>query len=56
MNDTLDEQSRLALVRYRLERADETMEEARIMAENGHYNAASTVCTMLASMPRRPCC
>ena len=40
MKYTLDEQSRLALVRYRLERADETMEEARIMAENGHYNAA----------------
>jgi len=36
MKDTLDEQSRLGLVRYRMERANETMEEARILAENSH--------------------
>ena len=40
MKETLDEQSRLGLIHYRIERADETMEEVRIMAENGHYNAA----------------
>ena len=40
MKETLDEQSRLELVRYRLERADETMEEVSILAERGHYNAA----------------
>lgn len=40
MNETLDEQSRIGLVRYRMERASETMEEARILADNGYYNAA----------------
>lgn len=40
MKETLDEQSRLGLMRYRLERANETMEEAEILAERGHYNAA----------------
>jgi uncharacterized protein (UPF0332 family) len=40
MKETLDEQSRLGLMRYRMERADETMEEAGILAERGHYNAA----------------
>ena len=28
MNETLDEQSRCSLVRYRIERADETIDEA----------------------------
>ena len=40
MKETLDEQSRLGLIQYRIERADETMEEADILAERGHYNAA----------------
>lgn len=40
MKETLDEQSRLGLIRYRMERADEAMEEAGILAERGHYNAA----------------
>ena len=40
MKETLDEQSRLELTRYRMERANETMEEAGILAERGHYNAA----------------
>ena len=40
MKETLDEQSRKELVLYRMERADETMEEVRLLAENGHYNAA----------------
>ena len=40
MKETLDEQSRLGLVRYRMERADETMEEVSILSEHGHYNAA----------------
>ena len=39
MNETLDEQSRQSLVRYRLERADETIIEAKLMASEGHYNA-----------------
>ena len=40
MKETLDEQSRQGLVRYRIERADETMEEVGLMAGHGHYNAA----------------
>ena len=40
MKETLDEQSRIGLIHYRTERADETMEEAGILAERGHYNAA----------------
>ena len=40
MKETLDEQSRFGLMHYRVERADEAMEEAAIMSENGHYNAA----------------
>ena len=40
MKETLDEQSRLGLMHYRMERADETMEEVGIPAERGHYNAA----------------
>ena len=41
MKETLDEQSRKALVSYRLERADETMKEAEILAREQHYNAAA---------------
>ena len=40
MKETLDEQSRLGLMHYRMERADETIEEVGILAERGHYNAA----------------
>ena len=40
MNETLDEQSRTDLVKYRMERADETLLEARLLAKEGYYNAA----------------
>ena len=40
MKETLDEQSRDALISYRLDRSDETMEEVAILSERGHYNAA----------------
>ena len=40
MKETLDEQSRTDLVRYRIERADETMKEAGLLAKDGYYNAA----------------
>ena len=40
MNETLDEQSRQALVQYRLERAIETMEEVTLLANESHFNAA----------------
>lgn len=41
MNETLDAQSREALVQYRLERADETLKEVEILANESHYNAAA---------------
>lgn len=40
MNETLDEQSRQALVKYRLERAAETLKEADVLTREGYYNAA----------------
>ncbi|MBQ7427486.1 MAG: HEPN domain-containing protein [Prevotella sp.] len=40
MKETLDEQSRTDLVKYRIERADETLQEARLLAKEGYYNAA----------------
>jgi len=40
MNEILDEQSRWSLVRYRIERSDETIVEAKLLADDGHYNAA----------------
>lgn len=36
----LDDDSRNALVEYRLERANKTMEEAALLEEKGYYNAA----------------
>ena len=41
MKETLDEQSREALVQYRLERAEETLKEVEILAHEAHYNAAA---------------
>ena len=40
MKETLDEQSRADLMRYRMERADETLQEAGLLAKEGYYNAA----------------
>ena len=40
MNETLDEQSRSDLVKYRLDRAKGTLLEARLMEKEGYYNAA----------------
>lgn len=40
MNETLDEESILGLMHYRMERADEAIDESEILAERGHYNAA----------------
>lgn len=39
MNETLDEQSRITLVKYRLDRADETLQEAGLLAKEGYFNA-----------------
>lgn len=40
MKEGLDEQSRSALVQYRLDRADETIKEAELLAKEAHFNAA----------------
>lgn len=36
MSETLDEQSRLELVKYRIERADETLREAELQLQGLH--------------------
>lgn len=41
MSETLDEQSRKALVKYRLDRAYETLVEADLLTKEGHHNAAA---------------
>jgi uncharacterized protein (UPF0332 family) len=41
MKETLDEQSRKALVKYRLDRADETLREAELLVKEGFFNAAA---------------
>lgn len=41
MKETLDDQSREALVKYRLDRADETLKEVEILAKESHFNAAA---------------
>lgn len=40
MKEVLDDQSRVALVQYRIDRAYETMKEAALLAGEGYYNAA----------------
>ena len=40
MKEALDEQSRAELVKYRINRADETIQESRLLANDCHYNAA----------------
>lgn len=40
MKMELDENSRIALVEYRIQRAHSTMQEAALLSENGYYNAA----------------
>lgn len=40
MKETLDDKSRCDLVKYRLDRASETLDEARLMHSTAHYNTA----------------
>lgn len=40
MKQELDKESIDALIRYRTERANETLLEAKILIQNGFYNAA----------------
>ena len=41
MKDVLDQQSREALVEYRIDRANETLHEADLLAKEGYFNAAA---------------
>jgi uncharacterized protein (UPF0332 family) len=41
MKENFDEQSRIALVKYRLDRAKETLSEAELLAKESYYNAAA---------------
>lgn len=41
MNETLDNQSRKSLIKYRINRANETVKEAELLAKEGYYNAAA---------------
>jgi len=45
MKEVLDEQSRQSLIKYRIERANETIQESKLLAKEGYYNAG--VKTML---------
>ncbi len=40
MKEHLDEQSRQSLIKYRLDRADETIQESKLLVREGYYNAA----------------
>lgn len=40
MKEELDEESRIALIEYRLNRAQETIKEAELLSGEGFYNAA----------------
>lgn len=40
MKESLNEQNRIDLTNYRLERAEESLQEARILVEQAHFNAA----------------
>lgn len=40
MKEELSEESRLSLVNYRIDRANETMKEAELLKKEGFYNAA----------------
>ena len=40
MKDTLDEESRQALIKYRMERAYDSINEAKLLADESFYNAA----------------
>lgn len=42
MKQELDEESRDSLVKYRFDRAKETIKEATLLEENGYYNTAVT--------------
>ena len=53
MKEILDEESRKALIAYRLQRAYETLKEAEVMIRESFYNAASVSYTHLISVYRQ---
>lgn len=40
MRETLDDESRQAVIKYRVERAEETLEEVTHLIDQGYYNTA----------------
>lgn len=40
MKEEIDDATRAALISYRLERANETLKEAKLLTDNGFFNAA----------------
>ena len=40
MNDQLDEHSKNELIKYRIERAEQTLEESKLLASSSFYNAS----------------
>ena len=40
MSDNFDAESKDALIKYRLDRANETLAEAQLLCDGGYYNAA----------------
>ena len=56
MKEYLDEPSRKALIGYRLQRADESVAEAELLARENHYNAAFNRMYYACFMLRVVCC
>lgn len=40
MNDNFDQNSKDALIKYRLDRSEETLSEANLLSDAGYYNAS----------------
>ena len=47
MKDILDEESRKALIAYRMQRAYDTMKEAEVMIRETFYNAIPSLVTLI---------
>lgn len=55
MKEILDEESKNALINYRIQRAYETLKEAQVMMRESFYNAAVNRPIMHAITQRFPC-
>lgn len=42
MKDHLDEESRQAIIKYRIEKSQEALDEAKLLAESSHFDSAVT--------------